>query len=368
MRILHIATEMTWRGGENQLRLLLEGLRQVGTTCHVVARPGSQAATRLAPLASVLSLPMRGGFNPRAAIQIARYCRRHHVQLLDAHSSHAHSLGLMVKWLMPDLKLVVHRRVDYQPGRDFINRRKYMSQRVDAYVAISKAIKEILTAYGLPRERIYVARSAVDGTKYQQFDRSLEKAALAKTYGLDASLPFLGNASALTEQKGYDILMRAVKNLKERGHRFHCFIAGDGHLRDDLERLRITLNLEHDVTFLGFIDDVPRFLSALDVLAVPSNYEGLGTIILDGIHAGLSVAATAVGGIPEMIQHEVTGLLSNIGDAQGLSTNLARLLSDKELRTQLAKRAKNHIDQNFSVRSMVEDNLRVYKTLLPPQC
>ncbi len=364
MRILHIDTEMTWRGGENQMRLLLEGLAPTNYDAHVAVRPGSAAASRLAHAARVTTCEMRGGFDPFAAKRLARYCQDHDIQLIDAQTSNAHSLALLIKLWRPAVKIVVHRRVDYPPAGGFVNRLKYHSLKVDRYVAISTAIRGVLTAYGLPESRISVVKSAVKFDAYATISRSESRAALAKTYGIEPSKIFIGNASALTEQKGHEVLLDAAAELKRRGAAFHVFIAGDGNLTAPLERQRIELGLEHDVTFLGFIEDVPRFLAGLDVLAVPSNFEGLGTIILDGIGAGLPVAATRVGGIPEMILHGETGLLSTKGDAKGLADNLEKLLLDPDLRGRLNAQAQALVAREFSVAAMVGGNLSIYNELL----
>lgn len=364
-RILHLDTEMTWRGGENQILQLIKGSLKEAVH-HIAVRPGSIAASRFAEICPVILTDMRGGFAPGAAWKLARYCREHKIEILDAHTSNAHSLGLLIKKFYPTLKLVVHRRVDYAPGKDFINRRKYLTPAVDRYVAISHAIKGVMTNYGIPSERIDVVKSAVDLNKYSVFDREAEKTKLSETFFLNKDLCFIGNASAFTEQKGYDVLIRACHVLKQRKVPFHAFLAGDGHLMSTMEKLRADLGLEHDITFLGFIEDVPRFLSSLDVLAVSSRFEGLGTIILDGIGAGLAVAATEVGGIPEMIIHEKTGLLAPSGDHVTFANNLERLIKDTPLRTELHASAKAHIEQEFSIINMVHGNLEVYKRVSNP--
>lgn len=363
INVLHIDTEMTWRGGENQILQLVQGsLDQCGH--HIAVRPDSLAAERFKNICPTILVNMRGGFSPIAAWKLARYCRQNAISVLDAHSSNAHAIGLLIKIFAPELKLVVHRRVDFIPKSDFINRRKYESKSVDHYVAISFAIKKILEDYGIPSNRIEVVRSAVDLTKYQDYDRKKEKAKLAETFSLSPDLVFIGNASAFSHQKGYPTLIKACKILKDRGTGFHAFLAGDGDLMNSMEKLRAELGLEHDVTFLGFIKEVPRFLSALDILAVSSRTEGLGTIILDGIGAGLAVAATRTGGIPEMIVHEETGLLSPVDDAEALASNLTKLVKSADLRLQYNKKARTLVDRDFSVSNMVRGNLKTYRSLM----
>ena len=364
MRILHIDTEMGWRGGENQLRLLLEGLARTDVESFVAARPGSAAAQRLATLAPVFTCPMRGGIDPIAAMRLASFCKRQKIDLIDAHTANGHGLGLIIKLLLPNLKLVVHRRVDNIPKTNTFNRLKYNSSQVDRYIAISSAIHDVLVDYGIPSARITVVRSAVPDNPYHGLDHLQEKEALAKAYGLGTDLVFFGNASALSPQKGYPTLLNAAKSLKDRGVPFHCFIAGDGELRASLEKQRMDLGLEYDVTFLGFIEEVPRFLTALDILAMPSTNEGLGTLLLDASLAGCAIAATRVGGIPEAVIHGKTGLLSCVGDASGLAAHLKQLIENPELRRELSANSRALTAREFSVGSMVGGNLAVYRQLV----
>lgn len=364
MRILHIDTEMGWRGGENQLRLLLEGLAPTEAESHLAVRPRSAAETRLSRLAPIVACGMRGGFDPIAAFKLAAYCQKHKIDLIDAHTANGHALGLLIKLLLPRLKLVVHRRVDNIPQKNAANRLKYMSTRVDRYIAISEAIRVALVDYGIPSARITVVRSAVPDTPYKALDAAVEKRALAEAFGISPDLVFLGNASALSPQKGYPTLLEAAKLLKDQKIPFHCFIAGEGELRVALEQRRRDLGLEYDVTFLGFIDAVPRFLSALDILAMPSTNEGLGTLLLDASLAGCALAATQVGGIPEVIKHGVTGLLCPVGDAERFATHLAMLIHDPMLRRELSANARTMVAHAFAVGSMVDGNLGVYRNLL----
>lgn len=365
LNVLHIDTESGWRGGENQLRLLVIGLAKRGVVNHVAARPGSAVAMRLKEAgANIVTTPARGGFSPLAALRLARYCDQHKIQILHSHTGNAHSLGLLIKRLRPQLKLVVHRRVDYAPGRGLFSRHKYLTPAIDTYVAISEAVRRILIEYGIQPERIALARSAVPIGRHASIDRQVTRRQFAQAYGLDPNMLWIGNASALTHQKGYETLLASFAKLKQQGLPFHGLIAGDGELRDALERQRIALGLEHDVTFLGFIDRVDQFLVALDILAVPSRFEGLGTIILDGIDAGLCVVASAVGGIPEIIKDGETGLLAPVENVDLLSIQLKRAALDANLRQSLNAAAKEHVAELFSVDAMVEGNYAVYRRLI----
>lgn len=365
LKILHLDSERTWRGGENQMLLLTREAKTFEPCAfHIAAPEGSEAIKRLAPFAT----PLPTAFSPfgmlGSARRLAWYIRQNKIDILDAQSSKGHSLGLLVKRLAPEVRLVVHRRVDNVPSQGFFNRRKYLSPLVDRYIAISHAIQSVLTTYGIPAERISVVRSAVTAVIPTPAERAAARAVISGELGFDARRPLIAMVGYMTEQKGHEVLVEALGILKAKGLRTQTFCAGDGPLRPGIEERTRQLGLTEDIRFLGVRQDVPTLLAASDILAMPSNYEGLGTTILDGLHAGCAVAASAVGGIPEMIRHGETGLLSPVKDAQAFARNLERLLTDADLRTDLNTRGRAHAAREFSLAQMVQGNLRVYREVL----
>ncbi len=144
----------------------------------------------------------------------------------------------------------------------------------------------------------------------------------------------------------------------------HLVIAGEGPLRAALERQIQDLQIPHAVHLLGFRNDVPRLLRALDVFVMSSKEEGLGTSVLDAMAAGVPVAATAAGGIPEMVAHEKTGLLSPVADAKSLASNVLRLIRETDLRRSITNGASARLQTQFVVDRMVEGNLAVYSALM----
>jgi L-malate glycosyltransferase len=364
MKILHIDTENTWRGGENQVRLLIEGLNSFGTVrSYLVANPDSLILERLHKIAVPFPVKIRGGLDLIAAGKIVRFCESVGVNIIDAHTSHGHMLGLLVKRKLPELKLVVHRRVDYIPSRNYFNRLKYKSKKIDKFIAISSAIKDILINYGVKQEKISVAKSAYSDQVFPFSTKQEAKESLAKEFNFDPSVTLLGNASALTDQKDYPTLIKSLAVLKKKNVPFFCIIAGDGGLKSSLDKLINELSLNDCVKLIGFRNDVPRLLQAFDILTLTSKFEGLGTIMLDAINAGCCVVASKVGGIPEVVKHQETGLLSPVGGTESFAKNFEIVIKDKNLRTTLNESAKNLISKEFSAQKMVEGNLAVYNSL-----
>lgn len=362
LSVLHIDTENGWRGGQNQLRLLLEHAPRDQWRWHAAVPPGSAAARRLAPLAEVLALPMRGADQLSAAVRIARYVRRCGIDVMDAHTGRAHTIGLMVRTLVPRCGLVVHRRVDLPAGSGLSRLLKYRNPRVDAYVAISERIAAVLRRGGVPAERIAVVRSAGDAAPFAALDRTDWGRRRREEWGLDADTPIIGTVAHLSPEKDQATLLEALAILRDRGCGAFCFVAGDGPLgpalREQAARLRLD---ERRLRFLGRRTDVPGLLAAADVFVLTSRQEGLGTSLLDAANAGCALAATDAGGMPEIVRHGETGLVAPVGDAAALAEVLAQLVTDRERRAALAAAAGALVAGEFSVEAMVAGNLDVYR-------
>lgn len=364
MRILHLDTEKTWRGGENQMRFLIQGLGEKGVEQWAAAPSTSIAYLEKRWNCPTWALASGHPLDVRNWYQIHLLIQKHHIQLIDAHSAKAHNLALSVAQFHPDLKVIVHRRVDNPIKKQFFTRKKYLNPRVNHFVAISDAIAQMLRDYGVPSEKVSVVKSAVSAEIYQSINRTEVRRALCQRLHLSTQTTLIGNASALSPQKGYETLLRAVAEMPSHFSKFKVLIAGDGELKSDLEKMSSELGLNDQVYFLGFLKNVPEFLSCLDILAIPSNNEGLGTVILDAILAGCCPVGSRVGGIPEIIIPDRTGLLIEPADHQKLAQHLVNLIQNPTLRETLVSGAKQHVKNNFSLQAMVEGNHQVYKKVL----
>ncbi len=364
IRVLHLGTEYTWRGGENQARLLIDGLKN-----RVEAQFGATPRKSIAFQekrwnCELLALNSGNPYDPFCIWSLIQFIKKNRVNIIDAHTGKGHTLALNASRFLPDVKIVVHRRVDNVPKNKFLTKKKYFHPRVTKFTAISRFIKQVLIDYGIPEEKIAVARSAVSQDAYRALNRQACQKEWKERYQIPTQNILIGNASALSPQKGHETLLRAVAELKKVTPHFSVLIAGDGNLKQNLENLSKELGIQDQVQFIGFIKNVPEFLSALDILVVPSNNEGLGTIILDGILAGCAVVGSRVGGIPEIIIHNQTGLLQEVGDYKKLAENLAELIKNSEKMDYLRKTALGKVIQEFSLDSMIEGNYQVYQDVL----
>jgi glycosyltransferase involved in cell wall biosynthesis len=131
-----------------------------------------------------------------------------------------------------------------------------------------------------------------------------------------------------------------------------------------LQEAATRLGLEHEVQFLGFVSDMPAFLNQVDIVVLPSLWEGFGVSVLEAMAAGKAVIASRVGGLTELVSDTVTGLLVPPRDVDGLANAIAQLAGDRNLLQEMGRRGKERLQANFTVEHMAKQNEDYYYGLL----
>lgn len=362
LKVLHVSTEKGWRGGEQQVKLVTDGLAARGVTVRVMSPPGAALlADRMAAGVGV-EMPVRlGEFDLLASRQIARVARAMQADLIHAQTSHAHSLALRAA-RATNLPLVVSRRVDFPIAINAFSRRKYLDPRVH-YIAISQAVKAVLVQGGVPGERIHVVHSGINPSRFARRGTTRDEE-LARRWGASPGTPLLLNVAALTDHKDQATLLHAAALLRDAGRNFKLVIAGSGELETELKALAAELNLDKQVNFAGYVTELDLLYPAGDIFVMSSHLEGLCTSILDAMAAGLPVVATRTGGIPEIVQDGNNGLLAPPRDPAALARALGRLMDDSALRDQFRAAGHQTVMERFTNDAMTEGTLAVYHKIL----
>jgi glycosyltransferase involved in cell wall biosynthesis len=214
----------------------------------------------------------------------------------------------------------------------------------------------------VPRDRIRVVWNGVAIESFQAPDPD-RVASFRREFGVNDGQYLVGTVTRLREEKGNRYLIEAAVEVCRAlpGTRF--VIVGDGPLRSELESLRTTLGLEGRLFFAGFRRDIDVALAAMDVVTVPSLTEGLPLAVLEAAAAGRPLAASAVGGTPEIITPEVHGLLVPPADAAALAAATIRLIRDPALAAKLGRAARERC-REFSIERNVAALETVYDELL----
>jgi len=226
--------------------------------------------------------------------------------------------------------------------------KRLVGRGVAAVIAVSEADAAFLrAAFGVPANKLRVVRNGVPLDGY-----GMDRAEARRACGLPEDGFLVGYLGALEDKKGVADLLRAADCAGVRGLR--VALAGEGSLRS-------ALAARTDGLVLGPLSDPRPFLRSLDVFAFPSHQEALPLAVLEAMAAGLPLVATRVGGIPEAVEDEETGLLVPPRDPERLAAALRRLAEDPALARRLGEAARARVCREFSAERMVEQTLAVYR-------
>ncbi len=362
LRVLHIDTEKTWRGGEQQALYLAEGLAARGVEQLCVGRPGMPYVERCGAAGiDVEPLQLRGEADLPGMRRLARLFRRWRPDVIHMHTSHAHTLGVVARRLSGIGRTLVSRRVDFTIYRNFL-RLSWFKYRfgVDRYVAISEGIRRQMVRDGIPAARIEVVHSGIDpariaGAAPHDFHAEFD---------LPADARIVGDVAAFGWHKAQEVLVRATPRLLEAVPSAHVFLIGDGKLRPRVEEEARALGVADRILFTWFRTDVPSLIRGMDCFVMCSVLEGLCTSLLDALALGCPAVGSAVGGIPEVLVNGETGLTVPPRDPRALADAIARVLTDEGLAARLRAAGRRHVAAGFTVDTMVEGNLAVYRRLV----
>lgn len=345
MHIIHVNLARGFRGGERQTVLLIQALaNKAGIASQVlVCRPDSPLRAELAETWGVTFVNARH--------QLAGHRQAGRATLVHAHDAKA------VHWAWLHLQLfrtpyLITRRVDTPVKRKRSNRAFYR----DAYrcVALSRVIAAEIQPLS-PHPVVQIPSAFTPQTPAPDVARAFR-----------ARYPghiLVGHAGALVDRhKGQRVLLDAARQLQHSHPDMLFVFFGRGEDEAALKDESADLG---NVVWAGFEPHLGDYLPALDVFAFPSRNEGLGSVLLDVMRAGVPVVASDTGGIPDIVRDGDTGLLFTPGDDEALAAHLSRL-RDPTLRRSLAQNASSQLD-NYSPDAMASAYLALYRPLVQPR-
>ena len=369
MKVIHLISGGDSGGAKTHVLSLLQNLNKTITAQLVCFRDGPCAEE-----ARAMGIPTMicGGNNiPHLRRELAAYIRQGGYQLIHCHGSRANMIGALLR-KPTGLPVVstVHSdyKLDYM-GRPFarltfgaIN--AWALRHLDYRIGVSDAMVDLLIDRGFPPDRFYAIYNGIDFTPApSQGER------LAYLRGLGADVEknsvVVGIAARLNPVKDMSTLIRGFAEGHKSCPRLRLVIAGDGEERQKLEDLAKELGVEKEVTFAGWISGgMDRFYSALDVNALTSLSETFPYALTEGARFHLATVATAVGGIPYLIDQDVNGYLFTPGDWQTLGRYLAALGNGDALRREMGEKLYEKASAKFSIQSTVDTQLHIYDEII----
>lgn len=308
---------------------------------------------------------LQGGGVPSWVSRLKRLVQRHDIDLVHAHSPVAAAgarYGLS-SHKRPAIVYTEHNLWDrYHRATRLLNMATYA--RNDHVFAVSDDVRRSISYPRLIHNRTMPPSE----TLYHGPDH----AALAASEGADGvrreldipeNAPLIGVVANFKEHKGHRYALLAAATVVAERPAARFLLVGLGPLQDDMRSLARSLGIENNVVFAGFRQDVPRIVRTLDLFLLPSTHEGLPIALVEAMALGVPAVAAAVGGIPEVIEHDVSGLLVEPRDPTGFANAILALLADQPRRSRMGMEAARRA-RDFDIRNAVARTETVYEELL----
>jgi glycosyltransferase involved in cell wall biosynthesis len=359
-RIFHSESSLGWGGQEVRVFVELEWMRARGHWVALGAHPKSAIARRAREAGiRVYPLQTHKALLPFEVVRLAAWLAWNRVDIVNTHSSNDGWLaGLAARLaLRPILIRSRHIEVDY-PNRFWSGLAFRLLPR--HVLTTSRRIADrLVTELGLSPSRVTCVPTGVD---LARFHPGIE-GSLREELGLPPEVALVGMISVLRSWKGHDTFLDAAARLLQSSNRpLRFVIAGDGPGRDALAARIAREPWKDSVTLLGHRDDVPNLLASLDLLVLPSSaHEGIPQIILQAQAMARPVVATTVGGIPEVVEDSVNGLLVPPQNPEMLAEKIIALLDDPSLRQRLGAAARENVEKYHTLDAMGETLLGLYE-------
>ena len=353
-----------WRGGQRQVALLLEGLRERGIRCGAAcAEPSALLSYCRSQSVPALALPFKGEMDLVSAVRLAHQVKRRRIRILHAHSAHALGICLIAKIFIPGTVLVSTRHVTFSVRKRLWGAVKYNTRLLNGIVCVSDAVRQSLLKDGVDPRKLHVIHGGINVKRFLQSARAPRS---DRRPQIPRGSLVVGTVAAFTAEKDYSNLFEAARIVLAKDSKVLFYAVGDGPDRARITRLVNDSGLADRFLFAETGSRSEDHMGSFGAFVLSSLNEGLGLSILEAQCLGLPVVATDVGGIPEIITAGRNGMLVPPGAPRALARAILRLAGNARLRRELGRRGARSARQ-FSAERMVDRTVALYRTLLDGQ-
>ena len=312
--------------------------------------------------AEIIGLDDRGPLDWRVVRDCIRVCRDRNVSVWHAHDYKSNALGLLVRrfhrmhlvttahgWVRFTAKTPLYYKID-----------RFCMKRYEEVICVSQDLHDRCVESGVTADRLHQIDNAIVLDDYSTAPPTLMDKA---RFGFDSQRFLVGAVGRLSEEKGFQHLINATANLIHSGHQMCLVIAGEGHLRNQLQQQIDDLELQDHIRLCGFLPDPRELYRALDLFVLSSLREGLPNVVLEAMASQRAVVATNCNGIPNLVQHQQNGLVVPIDNENALHDAMQRCVMSEDLRSHLAAAGRQTIERRFSFDRRMKKIVDVYRGL-----
>jgi glycosyltransferase involved in cell wall biosynthesis len=365
IKIMRVITQLPVGGVERTLSRLLPKLKSDSFRVMVCCTDNRGELAQVLEEAGipVSLIRLRSRWDPVGICKLARQMRREQIQVVHTHMYASSISGVVAAKLakVPVIIANIHSLHEWHTKRRVWIAAKLFSA-VDRVVAVSDCIRQdLLQKLELDPQKVVTIHNGID---LPRFDQSIDGTSQRRQLGIGDDELVIGAIGRLVRFKGFNYLLEAARIINLQWPKFKLVIVGGGELKHGLKQQAQELGIAEKVIFTGRQEDVFPFLAGFDIMVISSITEGLPIASLEAMAMGKAVVASRVGGIPEVVEDGVSGLLVPPRNPESLAQAVIDLLKKPELRKSMGQAGRARVEKLFSIQRVCEQTAKLYKDLL----
>jgi len=359
LKVLHISSAKTIRGGEHQASLLIKELSALGAKNILLCPTGSQLSKKeIIGLDKLVTYIKLTPANMLVSAFIKKLVDREAIDIIHIHDPHSHQFVFYsYKLFFNKVVSVVTRRVSFPVKQT--SRSYYAHPLIKEIICVSASVKQSLSNLNLEKIKLKVIPSGIE------LSQESEKYSIKEKYGIDRDTKIIANLAAISPQKDYPTFVRAAAKFLEISNQKVKFLiigANEGS-ENEVKSLIEELGLSDKILITGYISEAYKYLEDVEVLLSTSVSEGLGNTLQEAMKYRIPIVATNCEGTVDLVSHNETALLAQIGDANQLAIHLLEVLTNSDLSNRLTENA-NIVIQKFDIKETSKQVHKLYKKVL----
>ena len=314
--------------------------------------------------AEIIAVDDRGPFDLNVIRECIRICRERSVDIWHAHDYKSNALGLLVRqfhpmrlittahgWVQITARTPTYYRID-----------RFCMKRYDHVIAVSQDLHDVCRGTGMSANKLSLIDNAVIVDDYNPLPATQEE---RRRFGFGDDHILLGAVGRLSEEKGFHHLIDAVARLVRSGHKIGLLIAGEGHLKDQLQTQINEHQLQNYVRLVGFLSDPRELYRAIDLFVLSSLREGLPNVVLEAMASRRAVVTTNVNGIPRLVTDGENGIIVASDDVESLYRGLRQCIDSAQIRETLAAAGRQTVEEKFCFSKRMQKIVQIYHEVDP---
>ncbi len=356
-------------GAQEHTRILCAGLDKNKYRVIIVTRPGSIVPYYKGQGFEVIPVELR--HKPGSILKLLGIIKKYKIHIIHTHNMLADRRGCVAGWLgrVPIVVTTIHTlmntdRFGEQKRGTSIWQYNFLLKHVPKkIIALSEEVKRhTRKELNLEDDRISLIHNASD---LSRLNKSVNKQEKKREFGIDEDCCVVGTVGRLVELKGYPYFIKAASLILQKfPEKLKFLIVGDGYMSDELRNLAKGLGIADKIIFAGQRRDVPEILHIFDVFVLPSYYEGLPRSIIEAQACGVAVVATNVGGTPEVVINDKTGILVPPKDEKAIAKAVIDLLTNKDKAEKMGNAGKEWVQKQFDAPVFIRKTEDLFEDLI----